>query len=67
MVTIRVITDAVVGEELWLLDPNHSGGGLVYGQGRAPGSCINVGAVAALILQQMAAAIMVRESANVHN
>lgn len=60
LVTIWVAVDAMVGQRVWLLSQNYPGGPVAYGEAHASDTYIDVGAAAAIVLQQMTDILMVR-------
>lgn len=58
-ITIRIASDGLYGEKMWLTDRNYPGGPLAYGEAHASDAYMVCGAAAVVILQQMTDALMV--------
>lgn len=60
LITIRIASEGVYGQKMWLVDRNYPGGPVAYGEAHASDVYMDLGATAVVILQQMADALMVR-------
>ncbi|KAF8553376.1 hypothetical protein OG21DRAFT_1510320 [Imleria badia] len=59
LITIRVASDGVYGQKMWLIDRNYPGGPVAYGEAHASDVYMDFGAAAVVILQQMTDALMI--------
>lgn len=62
LITVRVASDGLYGEKMWLTDRTYPGGPLAYGEAHVSDAYIVFGAAVVVILQQMTNALMVRPS-----
>ena len=60
LITMRVASEGVYGQKMWLVDRDYPGGPLAYGVAHASDAYMDLGAAAVVVLQQMAGALMVR-------
>ncbi|KAH7926990.1 hypothetical protein BV22DRAFT_1032333 [Leucogyrophana mollusca] len=59
LITIFVVTQMVLGEEMWIINANYPGGQAAYYEARSAVWCQTVGAVAPIILQLMSDGLLV--------
>ncbi|KAN0085925.1 hypothetical protein V8E55_007059 [Tylopilus felleus] len=59
LITMRVASEGVYGQKMWLVDRDYPGGPLAYGVAHASDAYMDLGAAAVVVLQQMAGALMI--------
>jgi hypothetical protein len=59
LITVRIASDGLYGEKMWLADRTYPGGPFAYGEAHASDAYMVLGAAAVVILQQMTDALMV--------
>ena len=65
LVTVWISTDAIFGQEMWLLNRNYPGGPMAYAEAHIATVYVDFGTTAIFILQQMTDGLMVRPSGSI--